>query len=356
MPVALRCAVCDKPFFVPPSQVKAGRKYCSTECASLAHTGSSHWRWTNGGVLRTCKNCGKEFNVKEKVINRGGGQYCSRKCASSMVKEKVRVIKKCKVCAKEIEVKLSHFDKEGTYCSRTCMAIDYRRRMRKDKNPNYKHGNSPYTPAAAVRRERIRRNGGRHNEKDIAYLLRHQRNECAHCGCRLDKYEVDHIIPILKGGSNYVGNLQLLCRKCNARKSGKFMVEWRYEHIIKERKRNERMQKRRDERAITRIRKTVFEWASDNDKKYMPLKWAFYPAKKNMPDVLLPYHVYDAGVDKLYTGLAIEFKAQRPQQQADARTRAMVVVARLADWRCVVCYGAQEGYRRELREYLGMED
>jgi len=45
-------------------------------------------------------------------------------------------------------------------------------------------------------------------------------NICVKCRKSLP-LEADHVVPISKGGTNYISNIQPLCRSCNARKATK---------------------------------------------------------------------------------------------------------------------------------------
>lgn len=49
---------------------------------------------------------------------------------------------------------------------------------------------------------------------------------CLKCGAQ-DRLEVDHIVPVSLGGSNYLNNLQILCRTCNASKLNKNANDYR---------------------------------------------------------------------------------------------------------------------------------
>lgn len=53
-------------------------------------------------------------------------------------------------------------------------------------------------------------------------VWRRDGGRCARCGSR-DKLEYDHIIPVSKGGSNTLRNIELLCEACNRAKSNRIM-------------------------------------------------------------------------------------------------------------------------------------
>ena len=48
-------------------------------------------------------------------------------------------------------------------------------------------------------------------------MKRKYNNRCAYCR-EEKKLTKDHIIPLSKGGTDYIGNIQPLCRNCNSKK------------------------------------------------------------------------------------------------------------------------------------------
>mgnify|MGYP001562943930 CR=1 FL=1 len=72
------------------------------------------------------------------------------------------------------------------------------------------------------RRAQLSGGGGTYTENDIIGLLIKQRFRCVLCNkVIVGRFHRDHIIPISKGGSNYISNIQLLCPPCNLSKSNK---------------------------------------------------------------------------------------------------------------------------------------
>ncbi len=75
------------------------------------------------------------------------------------------------------------------------------------------------------RRERIRNLDGSFTFQEWEFLCAKYDNKCLWCN-KEKELSVDHIIPIIKGGSGYIGNIQPLCRSCNSKK-GKRILDFR---------------------------------------------------------------------------------------------------------------------------------
>lgn len=56
--------------------------------------------------------------------------------------------------------------------------------------------------------------------RDVRKKLLTKESVCAICKSA-DRLNIDHIIPVSKGGRNEINNVQILCFKCNRKKSDK---------------------------------------------------------------------------------------------------------------------------------------
>jgi 5-methylcytosine-specific restriction endonuclease McrA len=66
------------------------------------------------------------------------------------------------------------------------------------------------------------KSSGHYTKSDVERLYLHQRCRCACCRKSIkDGYEIDHIAPLSRGGDNRIRNIQLLCPRCNGKKSAK---------------------------------------------------------------------------------------------------------------------------------------
>lgn len=57
-------------------------------------------------------------------------------------------------------------------------------------------------------------------------LIKRRGHKCEICGCIPGYLELDHIVPLWKGGTNEYKNLQLLCHECHRQKTKDDMSEY----------------------------------------------------------------------------------------------------------------------------------
>lgn len=86
--------------------------------------------------------------------------------------------------------------------------------------------------AAARKNRKVAERGadGRFSAEDIERIHKAQKYRCVICRCDTrESRHIDHIVPLASGGSNWPENLQILCPRCNIRKSNKDPVEFMQE-------------------------------------------------------------------------------------------------------------------------------
>lgn len=116
---------------------------------------------------------------------------CSKKCGIDFQNSKVLAKPKkqsyCLRCGESLESKRAN----ALYCSRTCLSMDH----------TFKHRSKTRVSSTARRYEIFTRDNG----------------ECYVCRIQLDfkKLEIDHLIPVSRGGDNSAHNLASSCLFCN---------------------------------------------------------------------------------------------------------------------------------------------
>jgi 5-methylcytosine-specific restriction endonuclease McrA len=98
-------------------------------------------------------------------------------------------------------------------------------------NPNYyrewaKLNYFKVRKACQLRHARKWKAEGYWEPEDIAGLLEAQNGCCAYCSVELNgRFDIDHIVPFAKGGTNWPSNLALACQRCNKSKGNK--LDWK---------------------------------------------------------------------------------------------------------------------------------
>lgn len=81
-----------------------------------------------------------------------------------------------------------------------------------------------------LRRAMERGAEGSHTEDQWLQLVAFLDHRCACCH-KKKKLSLDHIKPVIWGGSHYLANVQPLCRRCNSEKGDRFAIDYRPAYV-----------------------------------------------------------------------------------------------------------------------------
>lgn len=246
-------------------------KYCSRQCL-WTHQGRERKAKRDLKWKRVCQICGKEFvmSYPSGKAMRGeiqAGLFCSRQCRGiARRKQAGHDAPSCKVYFYKCEICGEYQINKGASLQSICDACypegrrRYARRYAKEReirlyNPKTifcKECGIQYTTkygdkrrafcgdkcslrfqnriCKGIRRARVK--GLLHEpiDKKLVYERDHKRCQC--CGVKVKFYkdvchpryaQLDHIIPLARGGTHTYDNVQILCRSCNIRKADGYL-------------------------------------------------------------------------------------------------------------------------------------
>lgn len=223
------CSGCGCVLFFPPS--KAGKyRTCGGACSEKVRADAKLAR------QRLCATCGNPFVPRTTQLAIGGGKYCSVACAeptralghTPAAVAKRGASRRARIAAGEL-VPLRG-PASGSWKGGPEAAKQRRRESGKELMWTRRYRKANPEKVREFSHRRSGRKIGRLPRGTVQRIGEAQRWRCAACGGGIKKaFHVDHIIALAAGGQHEPLNIQLLCPRCNVRKSAKHPIDFMQE-------------------------------------------------------------------------------------------------------------------------------
>jgi 5-methylcytosine-specific restriction endonuclease McrA len=214
------------------------------KCKSCGKCTGSKWKWYCGGCLRARKSQRQENKRKESRLGSNckiGYVDCCIDCGEHSIyrNKKNNYGPRCQDCTRRKKSRIDYYTRQlATYdpqkkCSKcdSDMWVEYGGQSKMcdkcKKESLKKHRRAHRHRRAAAKRS------GRADGLNIDPIAVFKRDKwrCQMCGVKThkknhllpDAAELDHIVPLSKGGRHIPSNVQCLCRACNQDKSDKLI-------------------------------------------------------------------------------------------------------------------------------------
>lgn len=206
-------------------------------------------------VDKQCKSCGgcfprtNQYWHKDKK-SRDGLSYTCKKCACNKVakwqqehpeRKRANQFRYRNLHAEELRVREQakrRANPEHAYEVRRAWAVANPEKVREAsrqyaaKKPDHVTvwaSKNPHKAKSIKNRYRTNKKyvEGRHTSLELEALFDEQCGRCAYCGIRIDQgYQIEHLVPLSRGGTDFISNIRLTCSSCNQSKGGKMFDEW----------------------------------------------------------------------------------------------------------------------------------
>lgn len=179
--------------------------------------------------MKLCENCGKEFEPDKHNPNQ---RFCCRSCFRKCYNKKWRRENREKLRKRMKKWRQENKEHYKKYCQENKEKLkEYKKRYYQENEDRIKKYHKKYVKEhlkqynlyCHKRRARKRGNGGSYSAKEIREIRKESEGICPGYKTKphfvgKEKLEIDHIIPLVKGGRNDIENIQLLCKSCNRKK------------------------------------------------------------------------------------------------------------------------------------------